>query len=84
MVDLEVIKEAGRKRKLLFIRAREEDGSVESREVEPYSFRHPKTGGTLFFGWDVRKNGIRSFRVERIIEVKITDKDFNPRFPVEF
>ncbi len=84
MVDLELIKEAGRKRKLLYIEAREEDGSVEPREVEPYSFRHSKNGNTLFFGWDIKKNGIRSFRVDRIINVKITDKSFEPRFPIEF
>lgn len=82
MIDLNIIRESGKKRKLLFIKAREADGSIEPREVEPYSFRIKKTG-TLFYGWDVKKNAIRSFRVDRIIEVKITNKSFNPRFPIE-
>lgn len=77
------IHEAGRSRKLLYIEAVEEDGSVEPREVEPYSFRTTKEGNTLFYGWDVAKGSIRSFRLERIRSVRITNKSFNPRFPIE-
>ncbi|MFH1209308.1 MAG: WYL domain-containing protein [archaeon] len=83
MEIVEIIKESGRQKRLLYIKAREKDGSIEPREVEPYSFRHKKSG-TLFYGWDVVKNQIRSFRVDRIIEVKITEKEFTPRFPIEF
>jgi predicted DNA-binding transcriptional regulator YafY len=83
MVDLNIIRKAGKEKKLLFITASEEDGSIESREVEPYSFRHSKEGNTLFFGWDVVKKAIRSFRADRIIEVRVTSKKFTPRFPVE-
>ena len=80
-----VIQEAGRKRRLLWIEAREEDGSMEPRVVEPYSFRNKGRGGTiLFFAWDIRKNAIRGFRLDRIRNVTELEQTFRPRYPVEF
>jgi len=82
---IEKIQDAGKTRKLLWIEAREEDGSVEPRVGEPYSFRDKgKDDNLLFYAWDVRRNGIRAFRVDRIIDVKILEETFKPRFPVEF
>ena len=80
-----IIQHAGQKCRLMWIEAREEDGSMEPRVVEPYSFRHRGKGGTvLFFAWDVRKNAIRGFRMDRIKNVTELEQTFNPRFPVEF
>lgn len=79
----DAIRIAGRNRKLIWIEAKEEDGSVEPRKVEPYSFR-VKGGNLLFYGWDITKNEIRSFRVDRILKVQILDEDFKPRYTVEF
>lgn len=57
---LETIIQAGRERKLLWMRAREKDGSVEERIVEPYSFR-PQGTYERFYCYDVRKQGTRQF-----------------------
>ena len=79
------IQEAGQRKKVIWLEATEKDGSVEPREVEPYSFRdRGKDGSLLFFGWDIQKDQIRAFRVDRILNVSILDKSFRPRFPVEF
>lgn len=77
-----VIASAGRNLKTIIITAREEDGSVETREAEPYSYRF-KGGHELFFCYDIDKNGIRSFVVSRIISVQETDNSFAPRWAVE-
>lgn len=77
---IRIIQEAGKKTKLLWLEAREEDGSIEPRIVEPYSFRDRGKGGNLlFFAHDVAKNKIRGFRVDRIKSVTELEKDFRPR-----
>ena len=78
----ETIASAGRNLHTIIITARESNGSVESREAEPYSYR--MTGGDeKFFCFDIRKNGIRNFHVSTIISVEETQNAFTPRWPVE-
>ena len=52
----QVIASAGRNLHTIIISAREEDGSVEMREAEPYSYR-VKGGHELFFCYDINKQG---------------------------
>lgn len=78
----DVISSAGSNRHTIIITAREEDGSVETREAEPYSYRI-KNGHELFFCYDIQKNGTRSFVVSRIMSVEETQNSFNPRWDVE-
>ena len=80
---IDTIEQAGRERKILWIKASEADGTVEPREVEPYSFR-PKGTKERFFCYCLLHNGTRNFKVKNIIEVRITEKTFVPRFEVEF
>ena len=80
---VDVIAKAGRERKLLWIRAQETDGTVEPREVEPYSFR-PKGTTDRFFFYCLLHQGVRNFRIENIMEVRVTERAFVPRYPVEF
>lgn len=77
-----IIATAGRNLKTIIITAREEDGSVETREAEPYSYRF-KGGHELFYCYDLAKQGIRSFVVNRIVSVEETNNSFTPRWPVE-
>ncbi len=78
----QVIASAGENLHTIIITAREEDGSVEAREAEPYSYRF-KGGRELLFCYDIAKQGTRSFVVARIIAVKETANSFAPRWPVE-
>ena len=73
---------AGKNLHTIILTAREDDGSVETREAEPYSYRL-KGRDEKFFCYDIRKGGIRNFRVHRIISVEETDRSFVPRWPVE-
>ena len=78
----QVIASAGQNLHTIIIKAQEEDGSVEIREAEPYSYR-VKHGHELFFCYDIVKQGTRSFIVTRIISVEETANSFNPRWTVE-
>lgn len=84
MIDtIQTIKQAAEKRKILRIVYREKDGTNDGgREVEPYSFSHDD-GDQALFAWDIDKNGIRRFALDRIIQAEITDSNFNPRYPIE-
>jgi len=80
---LEVIKQAARQQKVLRIIYNEKDGSTEGwRYVEPYSFSHDE-GNEALFAWDISKNGIRRFTIERISQAEVTHDSYNPRYPME-
>jgi predicted DNA-binding transcriptional regulator YafY len=78
----QTIASAGKNLHTIIITAQEEDGSVETREAEPYSYRF-KGGHELFFCYDIAKQGTRSLVVARIISIEETDHLFVPRWPVE-
>lgn len=78
----QIIASAGKNLHTIVITAREEDGSVETREAEPYSYRF-KGGHELFYCYDIVKQGTRSFVVTRIISVEETAYSFAPRWPIE-
>jgi len=77
-----IIGAAGRNCHTIMITAREKDGSVETREAEPYSYRI-KGDNELFYCYDITKQGFRSLIVNNIISVKETNNAFSPRWPVE-
>lgn len=80
----EKIESAGRNLKTILIDYTEKDGSNEGwREVEPYSFREKK-GETYFYGYDIKKGGIRGFILNSINEIEKTENTYNPRWTVEF
>jgi predicted DNA-binding transcriptional regulator YafY len=76
------IASAGRNLHTIIITAREDDGTIETREAEPYSYRN-KGGDEKFFCYDIAKGGIRNFRVSNIISVRETENSYVPRWPVE-
>ena len=79
MDTIAVIREAGEQLKTLTFDYTEKDGSNEgTREVEPYSFR-PAGTTDLFFGFDINKNEIRSFKPSTIHNIRITDNNYTPR-----
>jgi len=56
--------------------------SGQFRYVEPYSFRQGKFG-LLFFGHDLLRNDTRSYYINKIESVELTDIPYNPRWYVE-
>ena len=84
---LNTITEGARGLHVLSIEYQEKDGSNEgNRLVEPYSLRDIGTEKEGFFAFDIQKNGIRRFTVDRIQSVVITSQSFTPRnnWVVEF
>ncbi len=72
---------AGQNLKTLRIDYTEKDGSNEGwREVEPYSFRPDN----LLFAHDIRKGSTRSFKIDRINKIEITNNSYVPKWNVEF
>lgn len=52
---------------------------IKPREVEPYSIKNGS-----FFAYDVKKEGIRNFKLDRVISVRETLNKFNPKWDFEF
>ncbi len=85
--NINKITEGARARKVLSIEYLEMDNSNEGpRLVEPYSMRDVGTDKEAFFGFDIAKAGIRRFKVDKILNVEITNQIFTPRngWAIEF
>lgn len=83
MLDfLPVIAAEARAHRTVLLTAREADGSVETREIEPYSLRAGREGERLFY-WCLRKQGTRNTYVKDIVAAESTGNDFAPRWTVE-
>jgi len=74
----EVIKEAGNNKRTLKMIYLKSSESLEPREIEPYEIRDND-----FFGYDVKKEGIRRFKLEEISSIEKTDNKFTPRWEIK-
>ena len=79
---LKVIAEEAQARRTVLIRAREKDGSIESREIEPYSIRPGKEEERLMF-FCLERNAMRSILLPNLLFAEPTGRDFVPRYDVE-
>jgi predicted DNA-binding transcriptional regulator YafY len=80
---LNTIKEAASQKKVLRIIYLEKDGTNEGwRHVEPYSFSHDH-GEDGLYAWDLNKNGIRRFSIDRITDAEIINESYHPRYQIE-
>jgi predicted DNA-binding transcriptional regulator YafY len=77
------IAEEARAGRTVLLTARETDGSIETREVEPYSLRSGPNGLRLFY-WCCKKQGTRNTYRSNILSAEPTGRTFLPRFGVEF
>ena len=78
----QTISKAGQNYHTIILTARKQDGTIDTREVEPYSYKFAN-GHELFFCYDVNKRGMRSFIVSNIISVEKTNNSFTPKYNVE-
>lgn len=80
---LSTLHQAAQERKTLIIEYMPKDSvTYEQREVEPFSFRPEGTTERLM-AWDVDKQGVRSFITENIRSVRMTERTFIPKYPIE-
>ena len=80
---LELIRFAGANRLKVELDYRAEEGRWGPRRVEPYALRHTRDGNLVLFVVNDRGQ-LRSYRVDRIASVRVTDEPFQPRYVVEF
>lgn len=79
----DLIIKAGKNLKTINIDYKKADGTRGWREVEPYSIKMINDDLTLY-AKNVDKPGIRSFKMDSIYDIEITDNDFVPSWDVEF
>lgn len=80
---MELIRFAGANRLLVEIDYQAEKGRWGPRIVEPYALRMSSDGNLLLFVVNDRGQ-LRSYRVDRIAGVRVTDTPFRPSYAVEF
>lgn len=83
-VPVEAIRFAGANRLRIRLHYLPKEGLFGVREVEPYSFRLSRDGNLLFYGRNIQRPRISAYRVDRIIDVKVTTNPFIPIWRVEF
>lgn len=62
-------------------------GETKKYRIAPYSYRYRKLSigyRKVLFGWDMDDPRIKSFVLNNIKNVVITDRKFTPKWPVEF
>lgn len=77
-LPLDVVRFAGANRLLVRFMY---DG--KPRLVEPYSLRRPATGNLLLYAWELASGHIKAFNVQKMHEVRVTDRTFVPKYHVE-
>ncbi|MEW6739101.1 MAG: hypothetical protein AB1325_04240 [Nitrospirota bacterium] len=82
MTIKDIISSAGKNLHTILLTAKEKDGSIETREAEPYSYRFER-GSEFFYCYDIMKKGTRKFEVKNIISVEETNNSFTPIWPIE-
>jgi hypothetical protein len=85
MDPLETVVTEARNHRTILLVAREKDGSVEEREIEPYSLRpgsEARPEARLFY-YCLKKDETRNTYLSNILSATPTGHDFVPRWPVE-
>ena len=72
-----IVSSATRERQQLFLRYQPEKEEASEREFDPYGITF-RRGRWYVVGWCHLRQAIRSFRMDRILEAKITDVHFSP------
>jgi len=80
--SLPIIQEGIKNKKLLSFKYVDQNGNVSKRTVEPYKVT--KRGrDIILFAYCIDNKGIRSFKLEKIVNIEVLPYNFEPKFPVE-
>jgi predicted DNA-binding transcriptional regulator YafY len=80
--SLDLVVEEARAHRTVVIEAAEKDGSVETREIEPYSIRPGQEEDRLIY-YCLKRNGTRSVLLANLLTAEPTGRTFEPRYDVE-
>lgn len=71
----DIILDGIKQRRIVEITYRDSKGATSRRATEPYEIK-----GDKYFGYCTLKNGIRAFKLGSILDAKIIDKSYTPRW----
>lgn len=80
---IETIRFAAANRLCVELDYRDEQGRRDTRLIEAYSLRRTQAGDTLLMAARVDSGAARSYRLDRILDARTTQRVFVPRYPVE-
>jgi predicted nucleotidyltransferase component of viral defense system len=61
-----------------------ESGEYRTLVVEPYSLRQTKDGNYILHAIDVQTGILKSYRIDRIKSINVTNQTFRPKYNIEF
>lgn len=77
-----VVEEGIRRHRIISLKYNSIQSGVMEREVEPYFLIFIERA-FYFVGYCYRRNDLRTFRIDRIIDVRLTDRKFVPRKKID-
>jgi hypothetical protein len=80
---LEMVRFAAANRLCVDLAYRKETGEVVRPRIEPYSLRRTRAGEVILHVIRVEDQQHRSYRIDRIQDVQVSDQIFAPRYAVE-
>ncbi len=80
---LEHIRFAAANRLLLQMNYRKQDGTRGQYRLEPYSLRRTTKGHIILYAVKTPGTEIRSFRIDQIVDVRVLQETFTPRFEID-
>ena len=80
---VEVIRFAAANHLCIDLDYRKLDGSITHPRIEAYSLRRTAEGNIVLHGYDVNKQGHRSYRVDLIRDARVSNQTFIPRYEIE-
>jgi predicted nucleotidyltransferase component of viral defense system len=80
---IETIRFAAANRLCIDLEYRDEQGRQSTRVIEPYSLRRTQAGDVLLMAVRSDSGEARSYRLDRILSARATQRAFSPRYPVE-
>jgi predicted nucleotidyltransferase component of viral defense system len=80
---IETIRFAASNRLRIDLQYRDLEGAVTTRTIEPYSFRRSAAGDVRLMATQEEDGAPRSFRIDRILGVSMTQRTFTPRYTIE-
>jgi hypothetical protein len=81
--SVEVIRFAAANHLCIDLDYRKLDGSITHPRIEAYSLRRTADGNIVLHGYDVNKQGHRSYRVDLIRDARVSNQTFIPRYEIE-
>lgn len=80
---LEVVRFAAANNLCVDLDYHDQDGRRDTHRIEPYSLRRTAAGNVVLHAERADAKGHRSYRVDRIIDARVTNQTYSPRFRVE-